>query len=267
VYLAGMELAGVQPAVHFLEAMAKGADVALGQRVVVIGGGNAAIDSARTARRMGAEVTVIYRRERKDMPAIVEETDAAEAEGVQFLFLATPHRILGDEQGSVRSIEVVKTKLGEHDRSGRRRPIATDETLRVACDSVILAVGETVDPDFAKASGLKIRENGTIEVDRYSLATSRKKFYAGGDAISGASNVSNAMGYGKKAARMMDKMLMGAHRMRLLSPEFEYDMEAPASPSEARRHHTGMLEIGLTPVEATEECLRCLRCDIRGQGH
>ena len=89
----------------------------MGRRVVVIGGGNAAIDSARTARRMGAEVTVIYRRERKDMPAIPEETEAAEHEGVQFLFLATPHRIVGDKQGAVKAIEVVKTKLGEFDTS------------------------------------------------------------------------------------------------------------------------------------------------------
>ena len=116
----------------------------------MIGGGNAAIDSARSSRRMGAEVTVIYRRERKDMPAIPEETEAAEHEGVQFLFLATPHRIVGDKQGAVKAIEVVKTKLGEFDTSGRRRPVPTDEVVRVDCDTVILAVGEKVDPDFCE---------------------------------------------------------------------------------------------------------------------
>ena len=109
----------------------------------MIGGGNAAIDSARTALRMGAEVTVVYRRERKDMPAIPEETEAAEAEGAEFVFLATPHRIVGDEEGAVKAIEVVKTRLGEFDASGRRKPVPTDEILRIECDTVILAVGET----------------------------------------------------------------------------------------------------------------------------
>ncbi len=98
----------------------------LGQRVAIIGGGNAAIDSARTALRRGATVTVIYRRERKDMPAIQEEVEAAEQEGAHFVFLATPHRIVG-ENGAVKAIEVLKTRLGEFDSSGRRRPIATEE--------------------------------------------------------------------------------------------------------------------------------------------
>ena len=160
VYLPGTELNGVMPALLFLEAVAKEEPVRLGRKVVVIGGGNAAIDSARTALRMGADVTVIYRRERKDMPAIPEETEAAEAEGAKFVFLATPHRIVGDADGNVKSIEVVKTRLGEFDSSGRRRPVPTDEIRRIDCDTVILAVGEAVDLDFVRASGLRIKENG-----------------------------------------------------------------------------------------------------------
>ena len=148
--------------------------------------------------RLGSEVTIIYRRERKDMPAIPEETEAAEAEGAEMVFLATPHRIIGSATAACRRSRVVKTKLGEFDSSGRRRPVPTDEVVRLDCDTVILAVGETVDLDFVKASGLKIKESGTIEVDRYTLETSRNKFYAGGDVITGASNVSNAMGYGKE---------------------------------------------------------------------
>ena len=210
------------PALLFLEAVAKEEPVRLGRRVVVIGGGNAAIDSARTALRMGAEVTVIYRRERKDMPAIREETEAAEDEGAKFVFLATPHRIVGDENGNVKAIEVVKTRLGEFDSSGRRRPIPTDEIRRFECDTVILAVGEAVDMDFVRASGLRIKENGTLEVDRYTLETSRSKFYAGGDLITGASNVSNAMGYGKKAARTIDCRLMGGGRWDAINPQFAY---------------------------------------------
>ncbi len=277
VYLPGTELTGVLPALPFLEGVAREEKLPVGRRVVVIGGGNAAIDSARSSRRMGADVTVIYRRERKDMPAIPEETEAAEHEGVQFLFLATPHRIVGDKQGAVKAIEVVKTKLGEFDTSGRRRPVPTDEVVRVECDTVILAVGEKVDPDFAKASGLKVKEAGTLEVDRYSLETSRERFFAGGDLISGASNVSNAMGYGKKAARNIDKRLMGVKRFTSLWPEFEYAMEPPEKQSEARRHVPGEVaaatrvkssvevSLGLTPVAALEETSRCLRCDIRSE--
>jgi NADPH-dependent glutamate synthase beta subunit-like oxidoreductase len=275
VYLAGTELRGVLPALIFLESVAKEEPTNLGRKVVVIGGGNAAIDSARTALRMGSEVKVIYRREKKDMPAIKEETDAARHEGVKFVFLATPHRIVGDENGNVKAIELVKTRLGEFDASGRRRPVSTDEIIRFECDSVILAVGESVDMDFVRASGLRIKENGTLEVDRYTLETSRSKFYAGGDLITGASNVSNSMGYGKKAARNIDKRLMGGGRWESLQPEFSYSDVVPEQPSKSGRHGTfelpaaeraeGFAEtmIGLSPAEAQDEAGRCLRCDIR----
>jgi NADH-quinone oxidoreductase subunit F len=279
LYLPGTELKGVYPALPFLESVAKHETAAPGPRVAIIGGGNAAIDSARTALRLGSEVTVIYRRERKDMPAISEETEASEAEGAGFVFLATPHRIVGDKQGGVQAIEVVKTRLGEYDRSGRRRPISTEEILRFDCDTVILAVGETVDLDFARASGLTLKENGTIEVDRYSLETSRPKFYAGGDLITGASNVSNAMGYGKKAARNIDERLMGVRRFDQLFREIEYENTAPSQPSDSRRHAVSDLvplervktfeeaTLGLAAVEAMEESSRCLRCDVRNGDH
>ncbi|MGD0776082.1 MAG: FAD-dependent oxidoreductase [Candidatus Solibacter sp.] len=275
VYLPGTELKGVIPALLFLEAVAKEEAVRLGRKVAVIGGGNAAIDSARTALRMGAEVTVIYRRERKDMPAIREETDAAEEEGAKFLFLATPHRIVGDEDGNVKGIEVVKTKLGEFDASGRRRPVPTEEILRLECDTVILAVGEAVDQDFLRASGLRIKENGTLEVDRYTMETSRSKFYAGGDLISGASNVSNAMGYGKKAARKMDQRLMGTYRWDKIDPGFVYSNAPPGEPSPSQRHSLEELParervesfvesmISLSAEETLDEASRCLRCDIK----
>jgi len=275
VYLPGTELKGVEPALLFLEKVAKQEPVMLGKKVVVIGGGNAAIDSARTALRLGADVTVVYRRERKDMPAIPEETEAAEAEGAEFMFLASPHRVMGDADGRVSAIEVVRTRLGEFDASGRRKPVNTDEIRRMACDTVILAVGETVDKDFARASGLKITEGGTIEVDRYTLETSRSHFYAGGDLISGASNVSNAMGYGKRAAKRIDERLTGRKRFAQVFPEFEYEQAVPAHVSESPRHHVSELPagqrrctfaeatVGLSAVEATEEAFRCLRCDVR----
>lgn len=279
VYLPGTELTGVIPALLFLEAISKQEPVPVGKQVVVIGGGNAAIDSARTALRLGSKVTILYRRERKDMPAIPEETEAAEAEGAQIVFLAAPHRIVGGPDGRVTAIEAERTRLSEYDASGRRKPVPTGEIIRFHCDTVILAVGETVDVDFAKASGLKIKENGLIEVDRYTLETSRPKFFAGGDLITGASNVSNAMGYGKKAARNIDKRLMGVKRWDEIWPQFEYDQTAPAHPSESKRHHVSEIEaaerarsfreatVGLTTVEAMEEACRCLRCDVRNGDH
>jgi len=276
VYLPGTELTGVIPALPFLEAVSRDEKVPVGKKVVVIGGGNAAIDSARTARRLGADVTIVYRRERKDMPAIPEEIEAAEHEGARLVYLAAPHRILGDKAGQVRALEAVKTKLGEFDTSGRRRPVPTDEVIRIECDTVILAVGEKVDPDFCKASGLRLKEAGTIEADRYTLETSRERFYAGGDLITGASNVSHAMGFGKKGARNIDKKLMGQRRFPALFPEFTYSMEAPEAQSDAPRHLPAEMaaalrvqshaevSLGLTPVAAVEETHRCLRCDIRG---
>jgi NADPH-dependent glutamate synthase beta subunit-like oxidoreductase len=225
---------------------------------------------------MGAEATIIYRRQRRDMPAIKEEVDAAEHEGVKLSFLSTPHRILGDANGSVRAMEIEKTRLGEFDPSGRRKPVGTGEIVRFDCDTVVLAVGETVDLDFARASGLTLAETGTFVVDRYTLATSRPKFYAGGDVITGASNVSNAMGYGKKAARKIDEKLMGGKRFAQLFGGFDYSQTPPDQPSASRRHRSSELDpglrvksdeevvVGLTATDAVEECRRCLRCDAKG---
>jgi NADH-quinone oxidoreductase subunit F len=275
LYLPGTELKGVYPALPFLESGAQQEQVKKGARVAIIGGGNAAIDSARSVQRMGANATILYRRERNDMPAIDEEIQAAEEEGVKIVFLAAPHRILGDKDGNVKAIEIVKTRLGEYDKSGRKRPIPTDEVQRFDCDSVILAVGETFDLDFCKASGLELKEEGMIVVDRFTLETSRPGFYAGGDVITGASNVSNAMGGGKQAARKIDERLMGEQRWERLFPEFEYSRQAPGEPSLSRRHtgHSLLAKIrvrsqeevvaGLNPEEALEEARRCLRCDLR----
>jgi NADH-quinone oxidoreductase subunit F len=247
----------------------------VGKRVAVIGGGNAAVDSARTAARMGAEATIVYRRQRKDMPAIKEEVDAAEKEGVRLLFLSTPHRILGDAAGRVRALEIEKTRLGDYDHSGRRKPIPTGEIVRIESDAVVLAVGETVDLDFCRASGLTLAEAGTFVVD-YSLETSRPKFYAGGDVITGASNVSNAMGFGKRAARKIDEKLMGGKRFAQLFGGFDYGRTPPESPGATGRHHSAEMPaparvknsdevvLGLTPDQAHDEACRCLRCDVRG---
>ena len=275
LYVPGTELTGVYPALPFLESVAAGQTIKLGSRVAIIGGGNAAIDSARTARRMGATATILYRRERKDMPAIDEEILAAEEEGVQIVYLAAPHRIIGDEKGKVTAIETVKTHLGEYDKSGRRHPLLTDEVHRFDCDSVILAVGETFDVDFCRASGLELKEEGIIKVDRFSLQTSREGFYAGGDVITGASNVSNAMGGGKQAARKIDERLMGEQRWDRLFSHLDYGGKIAGDPSLSRRHtaqaapaaarihsHEEVVS-ALAEAEALEEARRCMRCDLR----
>jgi NADH-quinone oxidoreductase subunit F len=274
VYEAGTELQGVFPALHFLESVSRGEEVAIGTRVAIVGGGNAAIDAARTAIRRGCQATVAYRRERKDMPAIAAETRAAEEEGVKFVFLAAPHRVVGDDTGRVKALELARTRLAEFDSSGRRRPVVTSEIQRIDCDSVIFAVGESVDLDFARASGLRLTQNGTIEVDRFTLATSRPRFYAGGDVITGASNVSNAMAFGKRAARSIDLSLMESGRWKLIQPEIDYGQLPPAQVSPHPRlsgheidpaaRSASEIEVvtGLTVNEALEESGRCLRCDL-----
>jgi NADH-quinone oxidoreductase subunit F len=274
VYQSGTELKGVHPALVLLEAVAKGEEVALGHKVAIIGGGNAAIDSARTVLRKGAQATVFYRREAKDMPAIAEETKAARDEGAKFVFLAAPHRVIGDQKGNVKAIEIVKTRLAEYDSSGRRKPVSTNEVQRFDCDSVIFAVGESVDLDFVRASGLSLKENGTIEVNRFSLETSRPRFYAGGDVITGASNVSNAMAYGKQAARNIDAQLMEGNRWDPIFRQFDYSQSPPEEPSPSHRHEGAAMGAGLrvksvqevvsglTAEEAFDETCRCLRCDV-----
>ena len=275
LFLPGTELKGVQPALPFLESAVMQSPARRTRRAAIIGGGNAAIDSARTLLRMGSEATIFYRRERKDMPAIDEEILAAEEEGVKFVFLAAPHRIIGDAKGHVKALEVVKTRLGEYDSSGRRRPVPTDQVQRFDCDEVILAVGETFDLDFCRASGLELKEEGTIKADRFTYATSRPFFYAGGDVITGASNVSNAMAAGKQSARAMDESLMGESRWEQLFRGLESSGAVAGEASLSRRHAARSLAssvrihsedevvTGLDTAEAVEECRRCLRCDLR----
>jgi NADH-quinone oxidoreductase subunit F len=271
----GTELNGVFPALTLLDSVASQEQHLLGRRVVVIGGGNAAIDSARTALRFGSDVTVVYRRERRDMPAIAEETLAAEHEGAKFLFLAAPHRIIGDDQKNVKGFEVERTRLGEYDTSGRRKPVPTGEIVRIDCDSVVLAIGEGFDLDFCRASGLRLKDSGNIVVDRFTLETSRKKFYAGGDLVTGSSNVSHAMAYGKQVAQSIDRRLVGRDRFEALFRSLEYDQTVPLHPVAVKRcrsqelppsmrvHGYDEVVLGLTNIQAVEESSRCLRCDVR----
>ena len=181
------------------------------KRVAVIGGGNVAMDSARTALRLGAEhVYLIYRRSRKEMPARQEEIYHAEEEGIEFNLLTNPVRYIGDEKGFVKSVECIKMQLGEKDASGRRRPIPIEGSeFTIDVDQVIVAIGTTPNPIIPRTTaGLKTGRHGTIWADENG-ATSVKGVFAGGDIVTGAATVITAMGAGRKAADSIDKYLRG----------------------------------------------------------
>lgn len=180
----------------------------IGDEVVVIGGGNVALDCARSALRLGKGVMLIYRRTEKEMPGRAEEIENTREEGVIFEFLTQPIKILGDEKGFVKGIECIKMELGEPDESGRRRPLPVKgSNFTQDADTVIVAIGQNPNPLLAKASPqIKTREDGTIVVDK-NFMTSMPGVFAGGDIITGADTVISAMGAGKKAAVAIDKYL------------------------------------------------------------
>ncbi|MGC8743565.1 MAG: NADPH-dependent glutamate synthase [Verrucomicrobiia bacterium] len=179
------------------------------KKVAVIGGGNVAMDAARTAKRMGAEQSIIvYRRTRAEMPARVEEIHHAEEEGIQFEFLAAPLEIIGDEKNWVKALRCQKMKLGEPDASGRRSPVPIPGSeFILECDAVIVAIGTRANPLLTSTCPeLKINKKGYIEVDANGM-TNLPGVFAGGDIIRGAATVILAMGDGKKCARSIDKFV------------------------------------------------------------
>lgn len=181
-----------------------------GKRVAVIGGGNTAMDSVRTAKRLGAErAMIIYRRSEEEMPARLEEVKHAKEEGVEFLTLHNPIEYLGDERGRVRQMRLQKMQLGEPDASGRRRPIPIEGAIEtVDVDEVIVSVGVSPNPLIPRAfSGLEISKKGTIVVDEASRRSALPDVYAGGDIVRGGATVILAMGDGKSAAAGMDEAL------------------------------------------------------------
>ena len=183
------------------------------RKVAVVGGGNVAMDAARSALRIGAEeVHLVYRRGREEMPARLEEVRHAEEEGVRFRLLANPVRILGESE--VSGIECQRMELGEPDESGRRRPVAVpDSDFVISCDAVIMAIGNHPNPILASSmSELKTNKWGCIEVDER-LRTSVPGVYAGGDVVTGSATVILAMGAGKKAAREIDAYLRSRHAL------------------------------------------------------
>ena len=180
----------------------------VGRRVVVVGGGNVAMDAVRTARRLGAEATIVYRRSEKELPARVEEVHHAREEGIRFRMLTNPTEVLGDEQGWVTGLRCVEMELGEPDESGRRSPVVKEGSeFEIACDVVIMALGTSPNPLLAATTeGLETNRRGCITADEHG-ATTRKGVFAGGDAVTGAATVILAMGAGRTAARAIDEYI------------------------------------------------------------
>ncbi|RGP17871.1 NADPH-dependent glutamate synthase [Parabacteroides gordonii] len=183
-----------------------------GKKVAVIGGGNTAMDSVRTARRLGAErAMIVYRRSEEEMPARIEEVKHAKEEGVEFLNLHNPVEYIGDERGRVKQMRLQKMELGEPDASGRRRPVAIEGAIdTIDVDEVIVSVGVSPNPLIPRAfSGLEVSKWGTIVVDQDTMRSALPDVYAGGDIVRGGATVILAMGDGRKAAAAMDASLQG----------------------------------------------------------
>ncbi len=263
-----LNLKGEDKAIHALEFLknvnlGKTLDLR-GKKVIVVGGGNSAVDAARTALRLGADVTIAYRRVREMMPAIEEEIKDAEEEGVKFAFLVSPVEIT--ENG----IKMERMRLGKKDSSGRRAPIPTGEYVKYDADLVILAVGEVPDSTWAERVGIET-ERGRIKVDDY-LQTSIKGVFAAGDAVTGAWDWVHAAAYGRWAARNiihylnneklepvkieMKSKLRGFKEIAYSAPR-QSTVKLPLS---ERTQSFAEFNLGLTPESAVEEAKRCLGC-------
>ncbi|MBR3173096.1 MAG: NADPH-dependent glutamate synthase [Eubacterium sp.] len=182
------------------------------KKVAVVGGGNVAMDAARTAMRLGAEeVTIVYRRGMEELPARAEEVHHAQEEGIIFKTLNNPVKINGDDEGRVKSITCIEMELGEPDESGRRRPIPIENSeFDIDVDTVIMSIGTSPNPLLRSTTeGLEANKWGCLVVNEDTLETTRDNVYAGGDAVTGAATVILAMGAGKQAAENIDKKLRG----------------------------------------------------------
>jgi NADH-quinone oxidoreductase subunit F len=274
--ISGEECPGVISGVDYLKDIAMGKKQKIGKDVLVIGAGNVAIDAARSAWRLGSKVTVVYRREKKDMPANKEEILEAEHEGIKFMFFAAPKEVLVNGGGKIKALKIAKMTPGDFDSSGRRKPVATSETHDISCDTVIVAIGEKVDSKFLEEFGVEINKNTTVKVDSVSLKTSLSNVYAGGDLTAGPATAVEAMADGKKAAKAIDRELMGKGRFaQLFTTTIEYNDRVPTEVFDEgkqdgkklsvsqRRNNFKEVSLGLTKPQVAIETQRCLRCDVK----
>jgi NADPH-dependent glutamate synthase beta subunit-like oxidoreductase len=274
-------------AVTFLKDVALGEHHAPGRHVVVIGGGNVAIDAARTSLRLGAEkVTIAYRRSRDQMPADIEEVEQAEEEGIEFSFLTIPKAIRGKDD-EITAISCIKAELKKKKNSDRLAPVPMEGSdFNIRADAVISAIGQYVDESGMEAfDQVNWTRRGTIEVNHASMETSQPGVFAAGDAVSGPATVIEAIGGGKRAADAIDRYLKGMPQPRSPKVPVRYRtepvQEIPASLKmtakppqmpmlnmDRRRTTFQQVELGYDEADVRREAGRCLRCDIcRRCGH
>lgn len=267
----GEEANGVISVLKFLCDVNLGNPIELGEKIAIIGGGNAAIDAARVAIRLGAkEVTILYRRSKEEMPAIPEEIEDAEHEGVKIEILTAPTRVIS-EDGKVKGIECIKMKLSEFfDKSGRRipEPIENSEFM-LDVDMVIPAIGQEVNADFLKGK-VEFTKWGTLKVDKEIQVTSLPNVFAGGDAVTGPDTVIEAIAAGNRAAVAIDKYLNNGKESEdvVIGPSLVEDEEAmarkrhimPTLEKEKRIKGFDEVELGFTREIAVNEAKRCLKC-------
>jgi len=276
----GEDLEGVLPGTHFLIDRGLGKETPVGDKVAIIGGGNTALDAARTSWRLGAkEVTILYRRSRVEMPANDIEIEEAEHEGVLFHYLAAPTKLMGNN-GKLTELEYIEMELGEPDESGRRRPVPKEGSEKVIkVDNVIAAIGQFPVTSFLKDEGVALTRWDTIElVNEATGETNLEGVFAGGDAVSGASIAIEAIGAGRRAARSIHQYLSG-ETVKAPEPAITKDthlpdveeligvaaserVKMPELSIDERRESFDEVERGLDEQLATQEAARCLRCGL-----
>ncbi|MDR1571799.1 MAG: FAD-dependent oxidoreductase [Clostridiales Family XIII bacterium] len=282
--LDGEDMRGVISAVHMLRGMGVGRTPDFsGKRVIVVGGGNVAMDVARSSVRLGAKnVTIAYRRRREDMTALQEEVEGAVAEGCELLTLQAPLRIEGDGQDGISALWVQPQIIGPVER-GRPRPMEADKpALRLPCDLLILAIGQNIESEHFIQSGIKadrnvlqVLPNGSVEVISDGSAEAMEGVFAGGDCATGPATVIKAIEAGKVAAANIDRYLGFDHK---IAPDVKVPEARPANKrswgrvnmrergSSVRRGDFDLMELGMSAQEAKQEAGRCLRCDKFGYG-
>ncbi len=286
----GEDMDGVLPGTDFLRSVAMGKPMKVGERVAVVGGGNTAIDAARTAVRLGArEVTLVYRRSRAEMPASPWEVEEAEEEDIKLYFLAAPEKILGDN-GRVSGLVCSKMQLGEPDESGRRRPVRIDGSeFTLPVDTIIAAIGQTPDVSCldgersgSDRAGISIGKGDIIVAHSETLQTDIKGVFAGGDAVTGPARAVDAMAAGKRAAISIDRYLQGEKMEDSTKPfnlhkgelseinKDEFDTverqprhEMPRVRPQERSDNFKEMELGYSETMAREEASRCLSCGCK----
>ena len=276
----GEDAKDVIDAVEFLREHNLGQNVKIGNKVIIIGGGNSAIDAARVTKRLGKEGDIYYRPTKSEMTAIKSEIEEAIIEGVDIQYLVAPTKVLPGK-GKVNEIECIRMKLGVIDESGRRTPVPIpDSEFRVKVDTLIYAISQKPDLSFASnGNSLKFSKWNTIEVDKETLQTNVPGIFSGGDAVTGPNTVTNAMTHGKLAAQMIDKYIKGeklekkytvtrpairVETTKLSEEEIENQKksEIPSLPVSDRISNFKEVELVYSKSAAVAEAKRCLRCDL-----